>query len=297
MNERRLFVVGLIAILFAVVAYSLAQTAQDTANINNIFEVVVNNTDLGTNGTNERIHNVTYWTNTSPIAVYLIFHVIGTGASFGVDSNVSINNTVVLDKNYRTDAGAGVHDHFAYSFIVPKNSNYTIRNSTSISSVEWREYPILAGKNGTLSINQTTINQGILSNASIQINESQVTNLPTDLNAKVNKSGDNMTGVLFSHGVGSYSALNDTTISYTFFSNNRYYTGTGWASLFSSRTGSTFQLENNALIFYTFAASSNTPKKSFQIVDLDDTKTTALCMDSSENIYRSTNATSNYLTC
>ena len=186
-NIRKALCIAIIALLFALVAYIEATETQIA------FEFVLNNTNKYPV---ERLHNITYYTNNSAIEVFLIFHVIGTGAQLNVDTNVSINNTVVLDKDYRTNAGAGIHEHFSYSFIVPKNSNYSVTNSTNIETIEWREYPILSGRNGTLSINQTIISGTTLDNASVLINESQVVNLSADLNSKVNKSGDNMTGDL-----------------------------------------------------------------------------------------------------
>lgn len=156
-KHKKILFFGIFALLLSLIAFSIAQTAQETADINNVFEVVVNNTDLYRNG---RLHNTVYYSNTSPIQVLLIFHVLGTGAAQVIDTNVTINGTVVLDRDYRTTAGAGLHEHFSYAFLVPKGSNYSITNSTNVHDIEWREYPILSGKNGTLSINQTIISNG-----------------------------------------------------------------------------------------------------------------------------------------
>lgn len=159
---RKAVYFALIAILLALIAYSAAQTAQTTANTNanitNVFEIVVNNTDLGTNGTHERLHDVVYWANTSPIAVYITFHAVGSGAAQSFDANFSINGTIVMDRDFKTSAGSGQHDHFSLYTIVPKFANYSITNSTNIASTEWREYPILSGRNGTLSVNQSVTN-------------------------------------------------------------------------------------------------------------------------------------------
>ena len=157
MKDKQLAGLILITLIAAFAGYTVAQNALQTAQTNNVFNVVVNNTDLGSNGTHERLHNAVYWANASPVAIYITLHAVGSGAAQNFDANLSINGTIVMDRDFKTSAGAGQHDHFSFYTIVPKNANYSFTNSTNVASLEWREYPILSGKNGTLSINQTSI--------------------------------------------------------------------------------------------------------------------------------------------
>lgn len=156
-NHRKLAGIILIVVVFALVAYDVAQTALDTANINNVFELVVNNTDLYPT---QRTNHTVYWANESPIAVYILFHAIDVATPQHFDSNFTINGSVVLDKDFNSAAGSGAHEHWSFYTIVPKGANYSVTNSTNVYQIEWREYPILSGKNGTLSLNQTFITNG-----------------------------------------------------------------------------------------------------------------------------------------
>lgn len=85
----------------------------------------------------------------------------------------------------------------------------------------------------TVFLNQTIISGSSVDNGTIQINESQVTNLTTDLNSKVNKSGDNMTGKLYIH---SNLSIN-RSIPWTNSSNT---------------TGGSFEIRNNGNITTIF---------------------------------------------
>lgn len=205
-NKRRV-IYCFIAILIALLAFALAQSAQDTADINNVFELVVNNTDLYPD---QRTNHTVYWANESPIAVYIIFHSLGSGAAQAFDSNLTINGTVVLDRDLRTSAGGGFHDHWSFYTIVPKGANYSIQNSSNVFDIEWREYPILSGKNGTLTVNTS-------------VSDAQ-------LNLKVNKSGDTMTGQLVIDKMGvdgsafSNGALFVRNNRSYFYANNESYT-------------------------------------------------------------------------
>jgi len=311
MNKKKVFVWILIAILIALIAYAVAHDALDTASVNNVFEIVLNNTDLGdTNGTGDRQVRTVYYTNTSPIAIALLGHVVGTGSAQELNLNLSVNNTVVQDIDTNTNPGGGIHDHASIYFIIPKNSNYSVDNSTSILFLEWREYPILAGKNGTLSINQTTLINQTVSDA--------------QMNTKVNKSGDKMTGRLDSTGqivlnylgavpvnnniivhpntgtnAATVSLARDSNTQYTFFDFQTFgilsATNVNWLVSMNGNTNNisislydganvkdVFRLYNDGNISFPFLTSSTSA---------------ALCIDAIGNIYRSTNASSNYLTC
>lgn len=168
MRKLLVFSIAAFALIAALISFDAAQTATNS----NALEVVVNNTDKGILGTGERMHGLTYYANDSAIQLLLIFHVIGNGAPQTVDSNLSINGTVALDRDFKTSAGSGVHDHFSYSTIIPKAASYKVTNSSNVYQIEWREYPILTGRNGTLSLNQTII-QGTQGTT----NHSNLTNL------------------------------------------------------------------------------------------------------------------------
>lgn len=178
-KHRKFYAIGIFALLITFMAFALAENAQQTAEINNIFEIVVNNTDLYPA---QRTNHTVYWANDSPIAVYVVFHALGSGAAQAFDSNFTINGSVVLDRDIRTSAGPGFHDHWSFYTIVPKGANYSIQNSSNVFSIEWREYPVLSGKNGTLSINQSFVGSSF--------------NTTYDAygSSKVNKSGDTSTG-------------------------------------------------------------------------------------------------------
>jgi len=95
--EKKIVGLAILALLFAILSYSLANNAQTTAdnnaNITNIFEILVNNTDLYANG--QRVTGLNYSANDYPIEIAILFHVVGTGASLSVDTNLSINGTMV----------------------------------------------------------------------------------------------------------------------------------------------------------------------------------------------------------
>jgi len=126
-------------------------------------------------------------------------------------------------------------------------------------------------------------------------------------NTKVNKSGDYITGDIYSNAhlflsdnnnyMGSYNTLNSTVTTYTFFSNNRFYNSTTqtWNyTYYPARTGGTIQMENNRLQYYTFAANSLTPVARFKVDDtgytinsLSGTGNAYVCVDSTGKLYRS----------
>lgn len=177
-NNKKRVLYCVIAILLALLAYSVAQSAQDTADINNVFVVVVNNTNLAPTihpsipGTGERVSGNTYWANTSPIELFVLAHAATSGNT--AEIHLFINGTKVSDTSGRP-LGAAEESNKTIVAIIPKGSNYSV-DFTNTHHYEWREYPILSGKNGTLSVN-TSVSD-------------------TQLNLKVNKSGDNMTGQL-----------------------------------------------------------------------------------------------------
>ncbi len=207
---------AVIAFLGLLIAYMAFVVALQALNQDIAFEHVLNSTDLGYNGTRERVHNTTYWANDSALDVYLIFHVVGTGAAIAVDTNISINGTVFLDKDYKTSAGSGVHEHISTYFTVPKGANYSVHNSTNVAYTEWRENKILSGRNGTLSINMstTTINQTIQGGGGVSFDGSTV-----NLNGSLLINGSN--------GLGTFNYSNLSGNPVTNNQSNFYISLTG----------------------------------------------------------------------
>lgn len=174
---KKACLLAIIALLIGFIAYISAINAQTTADINNVFQLVVNNTNLAPTiepsapGTGERVTGVTYFANTSPIELLVFAHANTISGTATVE--VNINGTVVANQSGRPLGGAE-ETHRSITVIVPKYSSYVV-NFSNYHHYEWREYPILSGKNGTLSVNQTfTINGS----------------------GFVNKTGDTMTGML-----------------------------------------------------------------------------------------------------
>lgn len=191
MNNRKISVLVILSLFFVILAFGIAQTAQDTANINNIFEVVVNNTNLAPNvpghpfGTGERVSGNVYWTNQTPIEIFLFAHADTAGQNAQI--NLSVNGIQVLKTALRP-AGTAENTYSELNAIIPKNSYYQA-DFSNYHHYEWREYVILSGKNGTLSVNQINI-------TNTSVSDSQ-------LNLKVNKSGDTITRELMFNGTNA----------------------------------------------------------------------------------------------
>lgn len=160
-DHKKLAGIILLAVIFALVAYSIAQFALSTSQINNVFEVVVNNTNLGNKtaidgitpegGTGERNLSTLYYANNSPLEVFILAHANSVSAI--IDGNFMINGSSVEHFSQRPLSSG--QNAFGYiTAIVPKGANYSF-DLTGYHHYEWREYPILSGKNGTLSINIT----------------------------------------------------------------------------------------------------------------------------------------------
>ena len=233
---RKAVLFALIAVILAMLAYSVAQNALSTAQTNNVFEIVVNNTDLGqTNGTKERIWRTAYYTNSSPIAISLLGHVVGTGAALEMNLNLTVNSTVIQDIDTMTNPGANIHDHASIYFIIPKGSNYSVDNSTGVSYLEWREYPILSGKNGTLAINQTVLSDLSSVNASLNYLN----------NSKVNKSNaSELTGGMLVRDIMPQNVTyNDTTYINAEVNNAQTITTGAFIKVFFNKTNEDKLLE------------------------------------------------------
>lgn len=158
-KHRKIFIVAIFGLLFAIVAFSIAQSALDQQTA---FEIIVNNTNLAPTihaehpGTGERVNATTYYANSSAIELHVFAHAVDVNDVAG--TFVSINGTVVCARSGRP-LGAAESAYRGCDLIIPRYSYYWV-NFSNYHHYEWREYPILSGRNGTLSINQTVINQG-----------------------------------------------------------------------------------------------------------------------------------------
>jgi len=352
MNIKKVVVLTLVAIIFALIAYVVAQNAQITAEINNVFEVVVNNTNLAPNvaghpfGTGERLTNVTYWANTTPIEIFLFSHADTSGQDAGIVLN--INGTNVSQTQTRPIAVAeNVYTHL--EGIIPKGSNYTVY-FTNYHHYEWREYSILAGKNGTLSINQTISQNVSVSDAqlNLKVNKSgnevitgeiNISNTSTSLNVTFNTNFQNSVstgisaGVVFKEGTGLSGIIPSVNArdidfwtansagSFRFFGNpetnkewraydsiaKTFYIGIindGTKSYIRSKSDNVTLIHPKPIVFqfeyrnstkYTAMTINNNTNITINI--LSGTGNAAVCIDSTGNLFRSTNASSNYLSC
>jgi len=175
-KKRRLYFFILTALLAALIAYS---TALEVAETENIFEIIVNNTNLAptfageTPGTGERVSGATYWANNSPVQLFVWAHATTSGDTAEV--HLFINGTKLADTSGRP-VGAAESSNKTITAIIPKFANYTIEFN-NYHHYEWREYPILSGRNGTLSINQSTVNTYYNNTTSGTSNHSNLTNL------------------------------------------------------------------------------------------------------------------------
>jgi len=129
--------------------------------INNLgMIVVVNNTNLAPDagaphpfGTGERIQNITYYANNSPIQLMVYAHADTNGQHLAL--NLSINDTITESIHLRPLAAAE-NTHAFVTAIIPQYANYSV-NITNYHHYEWREYPILTGN---VSTNITSVSGG-----------------------------------------------------------------------------------------------------------------------------------------
>lgn len=162
-KRRKWCLLIIVALLIAFLAFSLAQNAQNTADINNIFAPVPNNTNLAPDfsgidptvpfGTGERIQNVTYNATNYSLDLHVFAHAMSVSDTASV--KVYIDGVLVSPRSGRPLAVAETA-YRGVDITIPKNSSYLV-NITNYHHYEWREYPILAGKNGTISLTQTFI--------------------------------------------------------------------------------------------------------------------------------------------
>ena len=163
------------------------------------FEIIVNNTNLAptfageTPGTGERNDSVTYYANISAIQLMVWAHATTSGQNSEI--HMYINGTKVADTSGRP-LGLAESSNKTIVALIPKYASYMVEFS-NYHHYEWREYPILSGRNGTLNYYNitnitTTGGSGVSDLANLTINTNKdwmnysITNvsLPSD-NSKV----------------------------------------------------------------------------------------------------------------
>lgn len=183
LNYKKIFALGVIAVVFAIIGWVLPIT---TTTNESVFQIEVNNTNLAptvageTNGTGERVQGVTYYANETPIELFLWGH--GQNISQTAELHLFINGTKVSDTSGRA-LGAAEQSNKTIVAMIPRYASYKVEVH-DIHHYEWREYKVLSGQNGSVIINY--------------INTSSVNQSALDL--KVNKSGDTWTGNMIMDG-------------------------------------------------------------------------------------------------
>jgi len=170
----------MIAILIAFMSFAYAISLPGS-----VFEIDKNNTNLAPNvaghpfGTGERIDNVTYWANSTPIDLHVFAHASTVGQTAKVYAYI---DDVLVSPRSGRPLGSAEEAYRGVDITIPRNSSYRV-DFENYHHYEWREYRIISGQNG--SVNLTNNYYNISSGAD-----------NASLNLKVNKSGDNMTGNL-----------------------------------------------------------------------------------------------------
>src|SRR3990172_8176834 len=189
-KNKQIVAVAIFSLILALFAF-LYTTSLSINNLGMI--VVMNNTNLAPDagaphpfGTGERIQNITYYANNSPIQLMVFAHADTNGQHLAL--NLSINDTITESIHLRPLAAAE-NTHAYINAIIPQYANYSV-NITNYHHYEWREYPILTGNVST----NITSSGGSSAPCTDCINSTQ---LQTNLSLKVNKSGDTMTDRLF----------------------------------------------------------------------------------------------------
>lgn len=155
-GRRKLFVIALLGLFIGLLAFSQADQA---LNQEIAFEIVTNNTNVGCghgHGTCEKLPGVIYYNNDSATEIFINYHVDANNALYTV--NFTINGTTVINET-DTTIQANVYQSIP-GFIVPKNANWSYYNTSTVHHLEMYIYPILSGRNGTLSIVQNITQTG-----------------------------------------------------------------------------------------------------------------------------------------
>jgi len=199
MEHRKAYMFALIAIFLSLMAIGISNSVSSTYTNNTLgLRIETNYTNL--NLTGERMIGVTY-NATEEREIFLIGE--SYGENINPDLELYINNTLILDQDLH--GIAVTHDNdISFSAIVPRDSFYRVEKSADVVNVSWIEFKIYSG-------NVTTIGAPINS---------------TQLDSKINKSGDNMSGLVYNLvgdvyssfdlvGRAQYTSTNLTTFNYS----------------------------------------------------------------------------------
>jgi len=242
--------ISFLIIVFAVVFLSGCIGETDIIRGNEgVFDIEINNTNLApsvageTVGTGERVQGVTYYANDTPIEIFVWGH--GQNVSQTAEIHLYINGTKVADTSGRP-LGASEQSNKTIVAIIPRYASYKIE-ANNAHHYEWREYKVIAGTNGSVSLTNNYYNTtggggGVSFNGTpVDLNGSNLYNGTFDINSnlslKVNKSGNetitgplNITGTLdmgYNNITNSSAFVLYQTNSYNAvnFTVNRSYTG------------------------------------------------------------------------
>jgi len=206
-----------------------------------VFEIEINNTNLAPNvaghppGTGERIQGMTYWTNDTPIEIFVFSH--ADTSSQNAEIHLMINGSIVLDTANRP-LGVSEESNNSIAAIIPRHSNYSVEIN-NFHHYEWREYRILSGQNGSVVINNYA-NSSFNGTLVYGLSEFNLTN---GLEYKYNG------GYIIEHSSGSMLSLstnvdmqgNNITncancVNTTFYKTNSIYSADGNIYLFKNGT-------------------------------------------------------------
>jgi len=209
-NKKTFLAILLIALLFSFIAYMISDEA---LNQEIAFEIIPNNTNLAPDagaphpfGTGERLDNVTYTATNYSIEIHAFAHASSVSSTAG--TFLYINDTLVSSRSGRP-LGSAESAFRGVDTTIPKGATYRV-DFENYHHYEWREYPILSGRNGTLSLNQSifnTYNTIGVTNESVNPHNMNGSNITSGIIPQarldgyyVNKTGDNVSGLLILGG-------------------------------------------------------------------------------------------------
>jgi len=217
-----------------------------------VFDIDRNNTNLAPNiaghpfGTGERIDNVTYWANSTPIDLHVFAH--ASSVSQTAKTFVYIDDVLVSPRSGRPLGGAE-ESYRGVDITIPRNSSYRV-DFENYHHYEWREYRILSGQNGSVIINNNYANSSSSFNGTLVYGLSEL-NLTNGLEYKYNG------GYIIEHSSGSMVGFatnidmegNNITncancVNTTIYKTNSIYSADGNIYLFKNGTITTGAIED-----------------------------------------------------
>lgn len=137
-----------LAILIAFLALAYVSSISTTSTNQTVgVEWILNTTNLAPSfpgepvGTNERVDNVTYWANSTPIEIHAWAHANSANSTAGVF--LYINNTLYSPRAGRP-LGSAETAYRGVDTTIPKGSYYRV-DFQNYHHYEWRETPIITG--------------------------------------------------------------------------------------------------------------------------------------------------------